>query len=101
LIQPIKTTPFDVGDFLEDPHYSDKLLFFYYGEFDKIVLMDSGVLILEFWTKTKQIILDLYHSECPFLHGDEGICVMISFLKEKYPEVADWFLFNISSWSNQ
>lgn len=98
LIQPFQSSPLDIYKILGSTSKSE-ILFFYYGDYDKISLIDSGRFILELWTRQPQIFYHDYDRES--LRNLGGSTLFLELLSPKYPEVVNWFLFNPNLWSRK
>lgn len=77
-----------------------EVLFFYYGEYDKFMVIESGRAVLEFWPIIFQIYYRPSHSEIPFEDISKST-VFLDRLLPKYPEIVDWFLFNPHCWNRK
>jgi hypothetical protein len=98
LIQPFQSSPLDTYKILASTSKSE-VLFFYYGDFDKISLVDSGRFILELWRRKPLIFYHDYDGGSLRNLGDSTL--FLELLSPKYPEVVNWFLFNPNLWSRK
>lgn len=99
LIQPLKTTTLDLCDMLRFYH-PEEVVFVYYGEYDKFMILESGRTVLEFWPRNFQIYYRPPHSAIPF-EDISGSMVFLDRLLPNYPEIVDWFMFNTHCWNRK
>lgn len=99
MIQPLKTTTLDLCDMLRF-HHPEEVVFVYYGEYDKFMILESGRTVLEFWPRNFQIYYRPPHSAIPF-EDISGSMVFLDRLLPNYPEIVDWFMFNTHCWNRK
>lgn len=93
MIDPILILPYELWDYSKAPGVN----FITYGEKTKVILYHDGTWITEAYFNSN-FQTPIYWLDGSFQQA-KSIIDLISIISAKYPDVADWFLFNIKKFT--